>query len=225
MKRLLIILMSCFSAINAGDLVIQKFPSHYNISSKQFNTDIPNYMVSKQVRSMDPTKLAAVLNSGNAYLDINECSDGLYSMDIKGRVRGGGPATGAFLYWVTKVTCYGTAAAAAGTAIAATGGAAAAAAGFGAAGGGVGLAAGGAILASEATISGMAAGGAMAVGGVGAAGGLIASAAAGAGATEAVALGVGGVVSSAGGIAGAVAAVESASLGAFAFGCAIPFLP
>jgi hypothetical protein len=90
-KRFLIILMSCFSAINAGELAIQKFPSYYKLSSKEFNADIPNYMVSKQVRSMDPTKLAAVLNSGNAYLDINECSDGQYFMDIKGRVRGGGP--------------------------------------------------------------------------------------------------------------------------------------
>lgn len=90
MKRILIILMSLFSAVNAGELAIQKFPSHYNISSKEFNADIPNYMVSKQVRSMDPTNLAAVLNSGNAYLAIKECSEG-YSMDIQGRVKGGGP--------------------------------------------------------------------------------------------------------------------------------------
>ena len=87
MKQILIILMSCFSAINAGEIAIQKFPSHYNISSKKFNADIPNYMVSKQLRSMDSTKLAAVLNSGKSYLAIKECSEG-YSLDIQGRVRG-----------------------------------------------------------------------------------------------------------------------------------------
>lgn len=106
MKRLLIILMSCFSAINAGDLVIQKLPSHYNISSKQFNADIPNYMVSKELRSMDPATLAAILNSGNAYLDINKCSDGQYSMDIKGRVRGGGLWGCTVGFWVGRGAVY-----------------------------------------------------------------------------------------------------------------------
>jgi hypothetical protein len=102
-KRILIILMSLCSAINAGQLAIQKFPFHYKLSSKEFNADIPNYMVSKQVRSMDPDKLAAVLNSGNAYLDINECSDGQYSMDIKGRVKGGGLVGGLAAYVIVKV--------------------------------------------------------------------------------------------------------------------------
>lgn len=107
MKRILIILMSLCSAVNAGQLAIQKFPSHYKLSSKEFNADIPNYMVSKQLRSMDPAKLAAVLNSGNAYLDINECSDGLYSMDIKGRVRGGGSAGAAAGFWIARGLWYG----------------------------------------------------------------------------------------------------------------------
>lgn len=105
MKRILIILMSCFSAVNAGELAIQKFSSHYNISSKDFNADIPNYMVSKQLRSMDPTQLAAVLNSGNAYLDIKECSEG-YSMDIQGRVKGGGYWGGLIGFWVGKGAVY-----------------------------------------------------------------------------------------------------------------------
>lgn len=55
------------------------------------------------LRSMDPAKLAAVLNSGNAYLDINECSDGQYFMDIKGRVRGGGLIGVLASYAATKV--------------------------------------------------------------------------------------------------------------------------
>jgi hypothetical protein len=105
MKRIIIILLSLFSAINAGQLAIQKFPSHYKLSSKEFNADIPNYMLSKQLRSMDTTKLAAVLNSGNAYLDIKECSDG-YSMDIKGRVNGGGYWGGVIGFWVGKGAVY-----------------------------------------------------------------------------------------------------------------------
>lgn len=107
MKRILIILMSLCSAVNAGQLAIQKFSSHYKVSSKEFNADIPNYMVSKQVRSMDPAKLAAVLNSGNAYLDIKECSAGQYSMDIKGRVKGGGYWGGVIGFWVGKGAVYG----------------------------------------------------------------------------------------------------------------------
>lgn len=99
--------MSLFSAVNAGELAIQKFPSYYKLSSKDFNADIPNYMVSKQVRSMDPTKLAAVLNSGNAYLDINECSDGQYSMDIQGRVKGGGGGGGVAGFWIARGLWYG----------------------------------------------------------------------------------------------------------------------
>ncbi len=224
MKRLLIILMSCFSAINAGELAIQKFPSHYKISSKQFNADIPNYMVSKQVRSMDPTKLAAVLNSGNAYLDINECSDGQYSMDIKGRVRGGGPITGTVLYWFTKCGLYGTAAAAAGTAIVATSGAALGAVGVGAAGAGVSVAGAGVGMAAGAGIEAVAAAGAIGVAGssVAGAGTLIGAAAVGLGAEGALVAGTGAAVASAGGVAGAIAAVESASLGAFAFGLMLP---
>lgn len=222
MKKFLVILMSCFAAINAGELAIQKFPSHYKISSKEFNADIPNYMVSKQVRSMDPTKFAAVLNSGNAYLDINECSDGLYSMDIKGRVRGGGPVTAGFLYWVTKCGLYGTAAAATGIAITATGGAVAAAAGAGAAGAAVGTVGGVATVMTGAAIEGAAMGGAMAIGGVGAAGTIITSAAAGAGAEMVLVGGTTAAITSVGGVAGAMAAVESASLAALAFGMALP---
>ena len=224
MKRILIILMSLCSAVNAGQLAIQKFPSHYNISSKEFNADIPNYMVSKQVRSMDTTKLAAVLNSGNAYLDINECSDGLYSMDIKGRVKGGGPITGAVLYWFTKVGCYGTAAAAAGTVIATTGGAALGAIGVGAAGAAATTGAAGVGMAAAAGIEAAAMGGAMAVAGssVAGAGTLIGAAAVGLGAEGALVAGTGAAVASAGGVAGAIAAVESVSLGAFAFGMMLP---
>lgn len=216
--------MSCFAAINAGELAIQKFPSHYNLSSKNFNAKIPNYMVSPQVRSMDPTKLAAVLNSGKAYLDIKECSEG-YSIDIQGRVRGGGPITGAVLYWFTKVGCYGTAAAATATVVATTGGAALAAVGVGgAAGAGVAVTGAGVGMAAAAGIEAAAMGGAIAVAGssVAGAGTLIGAAAVGLGAEGALVAGTTGVVVSAGGVAGAIAAVESASLGAFAFGMMLP---
>lgn len=223
MKRILIILMSLCSAINAGEIAIQKFPSHYSISSKEFNADIPNYMVSKEVRSMDPAKLAAILNSGNAYLDINECSEG-YSMDIKGRVKGGGPITASLLYGLTKIGCYGTAAAAVGTAIAATGGAAAAALGGGAAGAAAGTVGGVATVAAGAAIEGAAAGGAIAVAGstIGGAGTVITMAVAGAGGEMALVGGTTVAVTSVGGVGAAIACVESAALGAFAFGMALP---
>lgn len=107
MKRILIILLSLVSAINAGELSIKKFDTYYKISSKEFNGCIPNYMVSKQALSIKPEKMVALLQSGKAYLDINECSDGLYSMDIKGRVKGGGPMGGAVGFWAARIAVYG----------------------------------------------------------------------------------------------------------------------
>jgi hypothetical protein len=99
---------------------------------------------------------------------------------------GGGPITAAALYWITKVGCYGTAAAVAGGAVITTGGVA-----LGAASAVGGAVAGGAIVttatAGSITVGGVATG--VTYAGVALAGG-----AAAAGATEALALGTTGVV-------------------------------
>lgn len=222
MKKIFLSFLLPVLSLSANDLAIYTSKTHTSFSTKDFSTVVPNYMVSKSIREMKPERLAAILEGGNAYLTFNECSDGNYTVNLHGRVRGGGPVTAGFLYWVTKCGLYGTAAAATGVAITATGGAVAAAVGAGTAGAAVGTVGGVATVMTGAAIEGAAMGGAMAIGGVGAAGTIITSAVAGAGAEMALVGGTTAAVTSVGGVAGAIAVVESASLGAFAFGMALP---
>lgn len=201
-------------SLSASELTIHKTLTGYSFSSDEIDTEVPYYMMSKRVRSINPDKLAAILNSGNAYLDFKKCSDGSYAVDLQGRIKGGGPITAGILYWATKVTCYGTAAATVGGAVVVTGGIAA------------GAITGGVAAGTAVAIEGVAVGGSIAVGGIGTAlpvvAGAIGGGVAAVGATETLAIGTMGAVTSAGGVAGAVAMVEAASLGAFSFGMMLP---
>jgi hypothetical protein len=189
-------------SLSASELTIHKTLTGYSFSSDEIDVEVPYYMMSKQVRSISPDKLAAILNSGNAYLDFKECSDGSYAVDIQGRIKGGGPITAGILYWTTKIGCYGTAAAAMATIATARAG--------------TGLAGAGGVVAHVA-------GGAVAAGaGIGAPiAGVVGAGIANVAAAEAAVV-TAGVVTSAGGVASAVTAVETASLGAFAFGMMLP---
>ncbi len=138
----------------------------------------------------------------NGYFILNQMSDGEFSLRAHARGLGSGPITGMILYWTTKSLCYGAALAGATTLTVGTGGLAPAVA---SAAGSVAITA----TASSAVVGAIAP---------------VAAAAMGPIAAEA-AIGTVAVVANAGGIAGAVAAVESASMGAFALGTAIPFLP
>jgi hypothetical protein len=110
-KIFLSLILSILSfSLSASELTIHKTLTGYAFSSDEIDVEVPYYMMSKEVRSMNPDKLAAILNSGNAYLDFKECSDGSYAVDLQGRIKGGGLITAGILYWATKVTCYGTAA-------------------------------------------------------------------------------------------------------------------
>lgn len=60
-------------------------------------------MISKSVRKMKPERLVAILESGNAYLSFNECSDGNYAVDIHGRVKGSGVASAGAGYTMTRL--------------------------------------------------------------------------------------------------------------------------
>ena len=158
--------------------------------------DVQTCFTDKQVRNISSKQLRGFLKQG--YIAINQMSDGEFSLQAHSRLVGGGPVTASILYWATKSLCYGTAVAAASTAVVVTGGAAAAGAlttvGVTVATGGAGLGAA-AVSGAIATVAG---GTALAV--------------------EATA----GTIVAAGGLVGAVAAVETASLGAFAFGLALP---
>ncbi|MFA5074702.1 MAG: hypothetical protein WC436_01210 [Candidatus Babeliales bacterium] len=151
----------------------------------------------KKLNTEDSLNLIKQLTP-NAYLFINQMSDGEYCIHAKTRLLGGGPICGFISYWLTKTLCYGTAVAATSTIVVATGGAAGAA---------VGAATAAATLGASA--------GATVVGG----------AIAGAGLAAEAAVATGTAVTAVGGITATVAAVETASTAVGAFFTAIPFLP
>ena len=110
---------------------------------------IAKYFIDPLLRDITREQLGAFLQGG--YLSINQMNDGEFSLKANGRIKGGGPAFGAFMYWATKSLCYGTAAAVVTTTAVATGGAVVAAAGGGAVAG-----------AAAGTVAGHVAGGAVA---------------------------------------------------------------
>jgi len=75
----------------------------------------------KAIRNMTPQQVSAFQKIG--YFHINQMGNREFSLAFNERVCGGGPIFGAAMYWLTKVVCYGTAAAAVGTTAIATGGA------------------------------------------------------------------------------------------------------
>ena len=108
---------------------------------------IAKYFIDPLLRDITREQLGAFLQGG--YLSINQMNDGEFSLKANGRIKGGGPAFGAFMYWATKSLCYGTAAAVITTTVAVTGGAVVGAAG----GGAVAGAATGAVAANSASLA------------------------------------------------------------------------
>ncbi len=195
-----------YIAPRLGQLAVLHKDKDFFVEDEQGAHKVQRCFVDKNLRGVSKENLAKFLALG--YVSVNRCGEKDFSVKAHHRLNGGGPITGAVLYWITKVGCYGTAAGAAGTVIIATGGAAGAISGAGAA------VTGGAIAAGAGTGGASIAAGALA-------GGLASTATGAAIATT----GTAAVITSAGGVAGAVAAVEVAATGAFALGLAIPFLP
>jgi hypothetical protein len=65
------------------------------------------------LRNITRKQLDSFLETG--YFSLNQMNGGEFSLKANGRIRGGGPLFGAFMYWATKSVCYGTAAVAVGT--------------------------------------------------------------------------------------------------------------
>lgn len=74
----------------SNQISIKKTLHALSFKSKDLDIEVPNYLASRTVRSIEPKKLAAIINSGDAYLTFDECSDGNYAVDLHGRIRGGG---------------------------------------------------------------------------------------------------------------------------------------
>ena len=182
---------------------------------------IAKYFIDPLLRDITREQLGAFLQGG--YLSINQMNNGEFSLKANGRIKGGGPALGAFMYWVTKSVCYGTAVAAVGTIAVGTGGTVVALTTSGAAVAGTGAVMGAAAATTTATVTGAAVGttvGAAATATIASAsaaavtGGAstVATAIAVTGGASQAAVATAGVVSSAGGIAATIAGVEAVSV-------------
>ncbi|MCX5922214.1 MAG: hypothetical protein NTX86_02710 [Candidatus Dependentiae bacterium] len=171
--------------------------------------EVPNYLVDKNIRNVDTARLSKILAHG--YLTLNKNSEGEFSVKENGRLNGGGPITGAVLYWLTKSLCWGGVGAAAGAgitaAVVATGGGAAAAA--------IG-AAGSAVITATATST---------LGATAVAGAIATSATATAIATTASGAAIATAAATGAGTVGLVAGIEAASMAAWAAGTLCPFCP
>lgn len=174
--------------------------------------------IDKSLRVLTEKQIRGFQKHG--YFELNELSDGNYSLKARVRGQGGGPLTGSFLYWITKATAYGGIAAAGGSAVFATGGAAAAALGGGSAATFVGGAAAAGIGYGA---SGTALGAAMTSGGATVIAGGIATSAT---ATSAAGLATGaGLAASGGCVATMMGGIETAALFMGTLGTLCPWLP
>ncbi len=95
-------IMNVLAPKECGEIKLSRYEDCFSLSINEEEQDIPNYMVTKPLRTMDPQQLAAFLKSG--YLSVHECSDHSYSLDAHARLHGGGAlgaTVGAWLGWGT----------------------------------------------------------------------------------------------------------------------------
>ncbi len=83
--------------------------------------EVKKYFTDPIIRDVTKKQLTSFLKGG--YLSLNKMNDGEFSLKAKGRINGGGPLFGKFMYWLTKSACYGGLAVAVGTSVVSTGGA------------------------------------------------------------------------------------------------------
>ncbi len=86
-------IMNVLAPKECGDIKLNRYEEGFSLSINDQEQEIPNYMVSKPLRQMPPKHLAAFLQSN--YLTIKQCSDGEFSLQEHGRIRGGGPFSAA----------------------------------------------------------------------------------------------------------------------------------
>lgn len=183
-----------------GQVSVIHEDNKFKVQSSTGTHEVKPWHMNKELRNIPQDQILKLLALGSSYLHVNnmEGNNEEYSLKLYHRLKGGGPITGAILYWGTKAICYGTAAAGAGAAVVATGGAA------------------GAAIGSAAAVA--TSGGTMGAG-------IVAGAIGGAGLAGEAALGTTAIVSTAGGIASAIAVVETTAASAGMLGLSIPFLP
>ena len=231
MRKILLLSLLSFAVVSlSAELYIPRgdlgklevsYKDGFVIHNKDEGIDyiVQGYHLDATLREMSSENRQAFMRVG--LLKVGRLSDGEYTLEAHGSLKGGGPISGAIAYWVTKSLCWagvGATAAVATTAVitaaVATGGAA------------VGASAG----AIAATTAAATTGAGVAVGamGGGAAGAVAASMAASAIATSAAATATVTAATTGAAIAGGVgvvASIETASLAAGTAFTLCPFLP
>jgi hypothetical protein len=111
---LLLLVFSIFSSDTSANILFKegstlcvRHSKGFTFTHNEKSFHVPNHMASRELRSLDTQKIAMLLASDSHYLVLNECADKSYSLDIRGRVNGGGPIAGQVGYWGTKVIAYG----------------------------------------------------------------------------------------------------------------------
>lgn len=92
-----LLLLASLASLHAADrrLELLRYENHYALSDGMHEKAIRPELISKPLRSLDPSKLASLLKTGKAYVKIDQCDDGELTMELKPRCPGGGPG-GAF---------------------------------------------------------------------------------------------------------------------------------
>lgn len=72
------------------DISFLKKNDRYCLSDGEFAFSARPELVSRELRSLDPSKLAALLSTGKAYVKVSQCDDGELTMDLVPRCEGGG---------------------------------------------------------------------------------------------------------------------------------------
>ncbi len=181
----------------------------FTVTENDLSTRVQRYDTDKMFRGKTKKQIAAFAAMGK--FKISKFDNGEYSVKADGGLNGGGPVTASILYGLTKFLCWtgvatgaGVVATGVGAATLATGGATGLLGAGAATAVGIGVPTGAAIVGSVAAAA-------------------VPTATAVAVAQGAVVAGAGiGAVGTAGLIAGTATAIEGVSLGAFAFGMALP---
>jgi hypothetical protein len=111
---------SFFAPSNLGSLDLFHDAKGFFVNKANEQHRIEKHFTDSIIRDVNTNQLNSFLNNG--YLTLNKMSTGHYSLKAKGRIPGGGPLFGAFMYWVTKSVCYGTLSAAIITSVTVAGG-------------------------------------------------------------------------------------------------------
>ena len=120
LKKLLLTLLSLFSLQAApelsmegavyvpervGKMLLEYKDREFYAHNEKGSHKIQRCFIDKELRGMLPKDLAQFLQHG--YIDVNNCGEDTYSLRARNRMRGGGPITGAIVYFGVKGIAYG----------------------------------------------------------------------------------------------------------------------